>query len=102
MAGGEVGAEVALIELHAFDEVEGGFGALGFFNGDHAVFANLVHGVGQQLADFGIVVGGDGANLGDLVVVLDLGRELGDGGNTSSNGLVDAALDVGRVGTGGR
>ena len=47
----EVGRDVALVELHAFDELERGLGRLAFFDRDHAVFADLLHGVGQQVAD---------------------------------------------------
>ena len=52
------------------------------------------------LPDFGIAVGRDGADLGDLVVggdLLGLGFQLGDDGG---DGLVDAALEVHRVGAG--
>ena len=47
----EVGRDVALVELHALDELERRLGRLAFFDGDHAVLADLLHGVGQQLAD---------------------------------------------------
>ena len=47
----EVRRQVALVELHAFDELERGLGRLAFFDGDDAVFADLFHGVGQQVAD---------------------------------------------------
>ena len=75
--GHEVGREVALVELHAFDDVEGGFDALGFFDRDGAVLADLVHRVGDDLADGGVPVGGDGGDLRDLLAVLHL---LGDAG----------------------
>ena len=151
-AGGEVRADVALVELHAFDEVELGLkavssfrprrrpgssdgckegeakrywkyrvwsltqqtptrpsgsdrgmasrppGALGLFDGDDAVLADLVHGIGQQLADLFVRVGADGADLGDLGARLDLGRELGDLLDRDGHGLVDALLDLGGVG----
>jgi len=67
--GDEVGREIAAIELHAFDPLDLGAQALAFVDGDHAVLAHLVQGVGQQLADFGVVVGGDGADLGDLFLL---------------------------------
>ena len=68
---------------------------------DGAVFADLVHGIGDDVADLGVPVGGDGRDLADFLAVGDLlgnARELGDGG---LNGLVDTALEVNRVGTGG-
>ena len=75
--GHEVGRDVALVELHAFDDVEGGFDRLGFFDRDGAVLADLVHRVGDDVADGRVPVGGDGRDLGDLRAVLDL---LGDAG----------------------
>ena len=39
----EVRAEVAAVELHPFDDLEGGLGALGLFDRDHAFFADLFH-----------------------------------------------------------
>ena len=63
--GDEIGGEVAAVELHALDDVQGRFHALGFLDGDDAVLADLVHGLGDDLADGLVVVGGDGADLGD-------------------------------------
>src|SRR6267378_3626530 len=66
--GDEVGRDVAAVELHAFDDVEFGLERFGFFNRDDALVADLLHGVGEELADFGVAVGGDGADLGDFLV----------------------------------
>ena len=65
--GDEVRREVAAVELHAFDDVELGLGGLGFLDGDDALVADLLHRLGDHLADGGIAVGRDGADLGDLV-----------------------------------
>jgi len=65
----------ALVELHAFDEFERGFHRLAFFDGDDAVFADLFHGVGQEVADDAIVVGADCADVGDFLLARHL---LGD------------------------
>ena len=73
--GHEVRGEVAFVELHAFDDVERGLDRLGFFDGDRAVLADLVHRVGDDFADRRVPVGGNGRDLSDLVAVLDL---LGD------------------------
>ena len=43
---------------------------LGFLNGDDAFFANLVHRGGDHIADGGIVVRGDGADLRDFFRIL--------------------------------
>jgi hypothetical protein len=98
--GDEVGREVAAVELHALDDVQAGLERLGLFDGDDAVLADLVHGVGDDLADRLVVVGRDGADLRDHVPahrLRHLLQLLGDG----RHGLLDAALDVHRVGAGG-
>ena len=99
--GDEVRGEVAAVELHAFDDLEGGFHGLGFFNGDDAFLADLLHGLGDDVADGLVVVGGDGADLGDFLVVLDRLGDLLQLCNDGFNGLVDAALDLHRVVAGG-
>ena len=97
--GDEVGRNVALVELHALDELEGGLGGLAFLDGDDAVLADLLEGVGHLLADDRIVVGADG---GDLLHLLFLGELLGHASRAMLDGrfhgLVDAALDDHRVG----
>ena len=65
--GDEVRREVAAVELHAFDPFDFGGEALAFVDGDDAVLADLFHGFGDHLADFGVAVGGDGADLGDFL-----------------------------------
>ena len=99
--GDEVGREIALVELHAFDHFEGGLDGLGFLDRDGAVLADLVHRVGDDLADGGVPVGGDGGDLLDLLLVLDLLGDLVEVGDGGLDGLVDAALDADGVGAGG-
>ena len=70
--GDEVGAQEPAVELHALDHVHGRLEALGLLDGDHAVGANLLEGIGQLLADRAVVVGGDRGNLGDLLLAGDL------------------------------
>ncbi len=97
----EVGRQVAAVELHALDHVQLVLQAGTFLDGDHAFLADLVHGVGDDLADGLVGVGGDGADLGDrLAVRAGLGdlAQLFDGGD---HGLVDAALQIHRVHAGG-
>ncbi len=48
-----------------------------------------------------VPVGRDGRDLGDLRAVLDLLRDLRELGDDGLDGLVDAALERGRVGAGG-
>jgi len=97
----EVGRQVAAVELHAFDDIQFVFQRLAVFDGDHAFLADLVHRVSDDLADRGIAVGRDRANLGDFLAGGDrLGQflQLFHGGG---HGLVDAALEVDRVEAGG-
>ena len=85
--GDEVGAEVAAVELHALDHVDVGLQALAFFNGDDAVLADLVEGVGHDLADRHVVVRRDGGDVGDLALAGDGTRKLRD--------LLDGGVDAG-------
>ena len=97
----EVGREIAAVELPAFDDFEFVLEALAVFNRNHAFLADLIHGFGNDLTDFFIGVGRNGANLSDFLVGRSgLGEllELSDGGG---NSLVDAALKVHRVHAGG-
>ena len=79
--GHEVRREVALVELHAFDHVEGGFDRLGFFHRDRSVLADLVHRVGNDLADRRVPVSGNGRDLRDFRAVADLLRDLREFGD---------------------
>src|SRR5206468_126413 len=70
-------------------------------DGDDAFVADLFHGAGDHLTNFGVAVRRDGADLGDLAV----GRDLLGGGldlfDDLGDRLVDAALQVHRVHAGG-
>src|SRR5690606_31268278 len=77
------------------------FQRLAVFDGDDAFLADLVHRVGDDLADRGIAVGRDRADLGDFLAGRDgaaLLLQLGHGGG---HGFVDAALEVDGVEAGG-
>ncbi|MCC2664390.1 MAG: hypothetical protein K0S35_2312 [Geminicoccaceae bacterium] len=99
--GDEVGREIAAVELHALDHLELGQQALGLLDGDHAFLADLLHRLRDHLADARIAVGGDGADLGDLGLGGDRARVLLDLLDHDPDRLVDAALEVHRVHTGG-
>ncbi|MCY1500637.1 hypothetical protein D9M68_346850 [compost metagenome] len=95
--GDEVGAEVAAVELHAFDDFEFGFGGLGFFNRDDAFVADLLHRFSNVEADLTLAVCRDRADLCDFfrsVDLLGLGLEILD---DFGDGEVDTALQVHRV-----
>ena len=95
--GDEVGRQVAAVELHAFDDFELGLGGLGFLDGDDALVADLLHRLGDHLADFGVAIGRDGADLGDFFRGLDLLGVLVEVVDDFGDGQVDAALQVHRV-----
>src|SRR5579862_8969724 len=109
--GDEVGREISTIKLHSLDNFELSLESLRLFNGDDAVFADLLHRFGNDLADGLVVVGGDGTDLRDHAVIVDGLRQLvefaidaiaffvelaGD----DLNGLLDAALQGHWIGTG--
>ena len=62
--GDEVRRQITAVELHAFDPFGFGLQALAFVDRDDAVFADALHGIGQNAADFGVVVGGHRWPLG--------------------------------------
>ena len=104
VVGDEVRRQVAAVELHALDDLDLGLQALALLDRDHAVLADLLHRVGQDLADLGVVVAGDRGDLGDGLVVV-AGHRLGhllqlvdDGGA----GGLDALDQLGVVGAGGQ
>ena len=99
--GDEVGREVAAVELHALDDFELELERLGLLDGDDALVADLLHGLGDLLADDLLAVGGDRADLGDLFGGLDLLRALAEVDDRLGDGHVDAALEVHRVHAGG-
>src|SRR5205807_347364 len=72
-----------------------------FLARDHAVVADLLHGIGQETADLGVAVGRNGRDLGDLVVRRDFFRVLLEIGDQRLDRAVDTALEVHRVHAGG-
>src|SRR3569623_231877 len=97
----EVGRQVAAVELHAFDDVEFVFQARAVFNRDHAFLADLVHRGGDDVAERGVGVGGNGTDLGDFLAAGAGHGNLLQFGGDGDDGLVDAALEVHRVHPGG-
>src|ERR1700736_311891 len=72
--GHEVGREVAAVELHAFNHVQLGLEGLGLLDGDDPILADLLHGLGNDVADGLVIVGGNGAHLGNHVAGDGLGE----------------------------
>src|SRR6202165_538401 len=98
--GHHVGRDVALVELHAVDELQIVLDAARLFDGDDAVLPNLLHRIGDHVTDFGIA-GRDGCHLGDLLAIGDLNRLFLDGLDDFVDGLLDADFQEHRVGAGG-
>ena len=69
---------------------------LAVLDGDGAVLADDLHGLGDLLADFGIA-GGNGADVGDLFLGFDVDRVVLDLGNDGVDALLHAAADAERV-----
>ena len=74
-----------------------GLGAGSFLDRDHAGVADAFEGLGQQLTDLGIVVGGDRGHAGLLGASLDLAAQLVEGGAGGGDGLVDTGAQGDRV-----
>src|SRR5262249_53148044 len=96
--------EEPAVELHALDDDDLGVGGLALLDGDDAVGgADLLHRLGQFAADLGVVVGGDGGDLGDLllVVAVDLLGHALELVHDLIDGLLHAAGQGHGVGAGG-
>ena len=94
----EIGGEVAAVELHAFYHFHFVFQRFAVFHGDHTFFAHFVHGLGDDVADGFVGVGGNRSHLGDFLGFLrhGLGNIL-QLGHQGGHGFVDTAFQVGRV-----
>src|SRR6266852_4056283 len=99
--GHHVRGQVASIELHPLDDLEGGLHPLGLFHRDDAVLADLLHGLGDEAADRVVVVGRDGGDLGDLLLVFRGLRHLAELGDDLLHRLLDTPLQPHGVRAGG-
>ena len=109
--GHEVRREVTTVKLHAFHNFQAGFHGAGLFHGDHAVFADFLHGFGNDAANGFVVVGGNGANLGNHVAADGLGQAVQEAlaalaifAHDAANGVnraLNAALQGHRIRAGG-
>src|SRR5271166_4079086 len=54
--GDEIGRKIAAIELHAFDDLRLGHEALGLLDGDDAFVADLLHRLGDFVADEAVAI----------------------------------------------
>ena len=91
--GNEVRGEIAAVELHSLDDVDGRLRLLPLLDRDHAVLANLQKSLGEDAADRRIVVASDRRDLHQLLLVLliDRRRHGEDRFRDRLDRLVDAA-----------
>jgi hypothetical protein len=87
--------------LHALDHFELGLERFGFFDRDHTLVADFLHGIGKKAPDLGIAISRNGANLGDLIVRGDLLRMVLKIRDYRIDCEVDAAFQIHRVHPGG-
>src|SRR6266487_511068 len=99
--GHDVRREITLVELHALNDFERGLDGLGFLDGDRAVLADLVHGLGDDLADGVVPVRRNRGDLLDFLLVLHLFGDLVELGDRGLDGFADATLNPDRVCTRG-
>ena len=92
----EVWRQVTLVELHTLDKVEIHTERVGLFDGYNTVFANLVDGFGDGLAD-ALICRRDGSNLSDFFLAADLLGLFGNGCDRSLDCCFDTALEAHRV-----
>ena len=85
--------------MHTLNHVEGGLNRLSLFNGDCAVLANLVHGIGDDIANLLVPVGRNGGHLLDFVLGLNLLGGLVECHHSRFDSLLNTTLDSDWAGT---
>lgn len=88
--GDEVRGDVTAVESHTLGNLELVLQGLALLDGDDTLLANLLHGIGNQLANVVVTVGTDSGDLGNLLAGGDVAgvllQEVDDG--------VDSSLDT--------
>jgi len=99
--GDEVGREQAAVELHAVDHLDRGLHALRLLDRHDALAAHPLHRLGHEVAEGGVVVGGDRGHLGLLLAAGHRLREAADRGHRHLEPPIEPALDVDGARAGG-
>jgi hypothetical protein len=94
LVGDEVGRLVAPVELHAFDHIQHRLGRFRLLHRDHAVVADLLHRLGHEIADRGIVVRRDRRHLRLFAAGLDRARQVFQRGDGGQRAAIQTPLDV--------
>lgn len=98
--GNKVWGDEAAVEAHTLGDLELIVQGLALLDGDDTLLANLLHGVGNELANVGIAVGGDGSDLGNLLAGGDVPLVLLEELNNGIDSGLDAAAQVHGVAAG--
>src|SRR5439155_20435142 len=98
--GDEVRRQVAAVELHSFDEVVRGLEGFAFLDRDDAVLADAIHRFSNDATDFGIVVGGHGGDVFQVLLRLDGDAHFLETLDDVIDGPLDSAFHQHRVDAG--
>ena len=85
--------------MHALDHLDGGLDPFALFDGDHAVLPDLLHGIGDDLPDVGIV-GRNAGDVGDVLLALNRDGDLLQLVHHGINRFIDASFEEHRVAAG--
>lgn len=92
--GDEVGGDEAAVEAHTLGDLELIEESLTLLDGDDTLLADLLHGVGNQLANVLVAVGRDGGDLGDLLRGGDVAAVLLEVLDDVVDGSLDTAAEI--------
>ena len=96
--GYEVRRDIAAVELHTFYDIDSRVGTFGFFDGDNTLFFHFLHSLGDELADFAVVVSRDTGNRFDFFEVVAYFLSLGfNAFDYFGHGFVDTAFQIHRI-----
>ncbi|KAF5137547.1 hypothetical protein E5D57_001325 [Metarhizium anisopliae] len=98
--GDEVGGDETSVEAHALGNLELILHGLALLDGDDALLANLLHGIGNHLADVVVAVGRNGGDLGDLGAGGNVALVLVEVLNNRVNGSLDTTAEIHGVAAG--
>ncbi|KAK1251115.1 hypothetical protein MKX07_005670 [Trichoderma sp. CBMAI-0711] len=99
--GDEVGGDVSAVESHTLGHLELVLQRLALLDGDDTLLADLLHGVGNQLADVVVAVGTDSGDLRNLLAGGDVAGVLLQVVDDGVDGSLDASAQVHGVAAGG-
>ncbi len=100
--GHEIRRDISAIELHPFYDIYIRIGTFGFFDGNHAFFADFLHGFGNEFTDGFIAIRRDLGHIFDfLQIVADFYSLASEVFHHFGHGDVYSALQIHRISAGG-